>query len=60
LDHNTSDVLAQSTDFGLSKYPLFQVSSFRTRRVCNDFKDRLGKRGINRQEVVKPRKEHRQ
>ena len=60
LDHKTSDVLAQSTDFGLSKYPFFQVSSFSTRRVCNDFADQLGLRGLNRQEVIKPRKEHSQ
>jgi hypothetical protein len=60
LDHKNKDVLAQSTDFGLSKYPFFQVSSFSTRRVCNDFIGRLGKRDIDRQEVIKPRKEHRQ
>ena len=60
LDHEADEILAESTEFGLTKYPFFQVSSFQTRRVCSDFRDRLGKRGIDRQEVIKPSKEYRQ
>jgi hypothetical protein len=60
LDHETNETLADTTDYGLTKYPFFQVSSFSTRRVCNDFADQLGLRGLNRQEVIKPRKEHSQ
>ena len=56
LDHKNGEILADSTDFGLGKYPFFQVSSFRSRKVCNDFIDQLGVRGLDRQEVIKPRR----
>ena len=56
LDHQNGEILADSTDFGLGKYPFFQVSSFRSRKVCNDFIDQLGVRGLDRQEVIKPRR----
>ena len=56
FDHESSEVVAESTDYGLTKYPLFHVSSFRTLRVCNDFIDRLGIRDLDRQEVIKPRR----
>ena len=60
LDHASGDILAETTDYSLVKYPFFQVSSFRSSKVCNDFADQLGFRGVNRQEVIKPGKEHSQ
>jgi len=60
MDHKDDYLLAQSLDFGLTKFPSFEISSFRTRRVCNDFIDQIGKRSLDREEVVKPCKEHRQ
>ena len=57
IDHENDQILGETTDFGLVKYPFFQVSSFRSRRVCNDFVDRLGHRGLKKQEVIKPGKE---
>lgn len=56
-DNGNGEILAESTDYALAKYPFFRVSSFRSVKVCNDFVDRLGKRGINRQEVIIPSKE---
>ncbi len=55
-DHDTDEILAESTDYSLTKYPFFQVSSFRSHKVCNDFVDKLGVRGLDRQEVIKPRR----
>lgn len=57
LDHERGEILAETTDYGLAKYPFFQVSSFRSRGVCNDFADKLGFRSFNRQEVIKPGRE---
>jgi hypothetical protein len=59
FDHSNEQVLAEFTDYGLNKYPAFQVSSFPSISFCNDFYDRIGRRGLNRQDVIKPSMEHR-
>jgi hypothetical protein len=60
VDHESDEILAETTDYSLVKYPFFQVSSFRSSKVCNDFADQLGFRSLNRQEVIKPRRERNQ
>jgi len=55
-DHDNDEILAESTDYALAKYPFFRVSSFRSVKVCNDYIEQLGVRGLDRQEVIKPRR----
>ena len=57
VDHDTEEVLAETTSYSLRKYPFFQISSFGSSKHCNTFKDELGMRDLDRQVVINPVKE---
>ena len=57
VDHDTEEILAETTSYSLRKYPFFQISSFGSSKHCNTFKDELGMRDLDRQVVINPVKE---
>ncbi len=42
LTMQTSEILAETTDYGLNKYPHFRSVRFASISFCNDFYDRIG------------------
>mgnify|MGYP003679676087 CR=1 FL=1 len=42
LDHESDDILAETTDYGLTSFPFIQLSSLRSRKSCNSYRKQLG------------------
>lgn len=57
VDHGTGQVLAESTNYSLRKYPRIQLSSFVSSKHCNTFMDELGARDQRKQTIIVPIKE---
>jgi len=57
LDHETGEVLAESTNYTLASFPRFHISSFSSGAHCNTYINQLGPRGLDRQSVILPTSE---
>ena len=57
LDHATDELLAETTNYSLRKYPYIRFSSFGSEKHCNTFKDELGMRDLRGSEIIVPVKE---
>jgi hypothetical protein len=54
VDFDKGEILAETTNFSLGKYPFIHTSSFSTEKHCNTFKDELGIRDLPTRAIIKP------